>query len=90
MHHMFHAQGVMLPHGSVVSCVDAQLDSFQEGTAKYGKEFLQDNVFLSFLPLAHIMDRCAGVPQICMSYGCARVKNHVNGYILTYTWLLKA
>ena len=51
-------QGVMLTHGAILSVVAGQLHGFKAAAAKFGEDFNQDDVMLSFLPLAHIFDRC--------------------------------
>lgn len=48
----------MLSHGAILSCVDGQMNFFNLAAAKYGEKFTQNDVMLSFLPLAHIFDRC--------------------------------
>ncbi|KAK9790769.1 hypothetical protein WJX73_002491 [Symbiochloris irregularis] len=62
-------KGVKLTHGAVLSCVAAQLHSFRTKSEKYGAEFTHENVMLSFLPLAHIMDRV--IEEAFLANGCA-------------------
>lgn len=56
-------QGVMLTHGNLMAVVAGQLmgmDKISEQTERpeSPQRFTQDDVMMSYLPLAHIFDRC--------------------------------
>ena len=51
-------QGVMLTHANILSVVAGQLGAINQVAGRYGEKFNQDDVMISYLPLAHIFDRC--------------------------------
>lgn len=55
----------MLTHANLLSVVAGQLGAINQVGGRYGQTFTQDDVMISYLPLAHIFDRCAAmsVPQ---------------------------
>lgn len=57
------SQGVMISHSAVISEV-AGLHAFLKQIS-YGSTITQDDVVLSYLPLAHIFDRCALLDPRC-------------------------
>ena len=50
-------QGVMLTHANILSVVAGQLSAINQVAGRYGEKFNQDDVMISYLPLAHIFDR---------------------------------
>ena len=52
-------QGVLLTHRAVIATVAAQIDYTALVGPSMGGGFSTDDVMLSYLPLAHIFDRCA-------------------------------
>lgn len=52
-------QGVLITHRAVVSTVAAQIDYLRLVGPTMGGGLGPDDVMLSYLPLAHIFDRCA-------------------------------
>ena len=52
-------QGVLITHRAVVSTVAAQIDYLSLVGPVMGGGLGPDDVMLSYLPLAHIFDRCA-------------------------------
>jgi len=58
-------QGVLLTHRAVVSTVAAQIDYVSLIGSSMGGGFSTDDVMLSYLPLAHIFDRCAPTASHC-------------------------
>ena len=54
-----HVQGVMLTHANLLSVVAGQLGAINQVGGRYGQTFTQEDVMISYLPLAHIFDRCA-------------------------------
>lgn len=57
-----YVQGVMLTHANLLSVVAGQLGAINQVGGRYGQTFTQEDVMISYLPLAHIFDRCALVP----------------------------
>lgn len=49
----------MLSHCNVLTVVAGQLAATNQIAAGYGETFSADDVMISYLPLAHIFDRCA-------------------------------
>lgn len=54
-----HVQGVMLTHANLLSVVAGQLGAINQVGGRYGQTFTQEDVMISYLPLAHIFDRSA-------------------------------
>ena len=50
-------QGVMLTHWNILSVVAGQMAAINQVAGRYGEQFNQDDVMISYLPLAHIFDR---------------------------------
>jgi long-subunit acyl-CoA synthetase (AMP-forming) len=50
-------QGVMLTHANLLAVVAGQLGAINQVGGRYGQKFTQDDVMISYLPLAHIFDR---------------------------------
>ena len=49
----------MLSHANVLTVVAGQLGAINQIAGAYGETFSTDDVMISYLPLAHIFDRCA-------------------------------
>lgn len=49
----------MLSHYNVLTVVAGQLAATNQIASGYGETFSADDVMISYLPLAHIFDRCA-------------------------------
>ena len=49
----------MLSHRNVLTVVAGQLAAINQIAVAYGETFSADDVMISYLPLAHIFDRCA-------------------------------
>ena len=66
----FALQGVLITHRAVVSTVAAQIDYLTLVGPNMGGPFGANDVMLSYLPLAHIFDRCGlhGSPHACNSF----------------------
>ncbi|BDA49779.1 Long chain acyl-CoA synthetase 4 [Coccomyxa sp. Obi] len=50
-------KGVMLTHANLLSVVAGQLGAINQVGGRYGQTFTQEDVMISYLPLAHIFDR---------------------------------
>ncbi|EIE18699.1 long chain acyl-CoA synthetase 4 [Coccomyxa subellipsoidea C-169] len=50
-------KGVMLTHANLLSVVAGQLGAINQVGGRYGQRFTQEDVMISYLPLAHIFDR---------------------------------
>lgn len=57
----------MLTHANLLSVVAGQLGAINQVGGRYGQTFTQEDVMISYLPLAHIFDRCA------VAFACERV-----------------
>ncbi len=49
----------MLTHANLLSVVAGQLGAINQVGGRYGQTFTQEDVMISYLPLAHIFDRSA-------------------------------
>jgi hypothetical protein len=80
----------MLTHANILSVVAGQLGAINQVAGRYGEKFNQDDVMISYLPLAHIFDRCAKA-LICQTQwdtqeGC-RHSNEVSANQVVGNWL---
>ena len=83
-------QGVMLTHANILSVVAGQLGAINQVAGRYGEKFNQDDVMISYLPLAHIFDRCAKAP-ICQTQrdtqACCQHSSEVSALQFVSNWL---
>lgn len=63
-------QGVMLTHANLLSVVAGQLGAINQVGGRYGQTFTEDDVMISYLPLAHIFDRSAQAASTARSKFC--------------------
>ena len=57
----------MLSHGNILAVVAGQLDGLNQACALFNQKFTEDDVFLSYLPLAHIFDRA--IEEMFLAFG---------------------
>jgi long-subunit acyl-CoA synthetase (AMP-forming) len=48
----------MLTHANLLAVVAGQLAAINQIGSVYGQEFTPEDIMISYLPLAHIFDRC--------------------------------
>ena len=50
-------QVVMLTHWNILSVVAGQMAAINQVAGRFGEKSNQDNVMISYLPLAHVFER---------------------------------